>query len=84
MACKDGHLSVVSLWLLADPRIDLNKPKNDNCTPLWYASQNGHLPVVQLMFASGREIDTKTRSSTTTRQLPKKEELCTKSLGKEG
>ena len=30
--------------------------------PLWIASQNGHLPIFQLILASGREIDTKTKS----------------------
>jgi len=34
---------------------------NDQCTPLWYASQEGHLVVVQHLLASGREIDTKMR-----------------------
>jgi len=28
---------------LADPRVDSNKPRNDQATPLWFASQNGHL-----------------------------------------
>ena len=31
-------------------------------TPLWFASQDGHLFVVQLILASGREVDTKTKS----------------------
>ena len=52
---------MVSL-LLADTRIDINKPENDQGTPLWIASQNGHLQVVQLIVALGREIDTKTKS----------------------
>ena len=52
---------MVSL-LLADMRIDVNKPKNGRCTPLWIASQNGHLPVVKLILASGRHVDTKTKS----------------------
>ena len=43
-------------------RIDVNKPNNNQCSPLWFASQNGHLPIVQLILASGREVDTKTKS----------------------
>ena len=43
-------------------RIDINKPNNNQLTPLWFASQFGYLPVVQLILASGREIDTKTKS----------------------
>ena len=61
MACENGNKEVVSL-LLGDMRIDINKSDNDQCTPLWFASQNGHLPVVQLILASGREVDTKTKS----------------------
>jgi len=62
IACQEGHKEVVSL-LLADPRIDPNKPTNDQSTPLWQASQNGHLVVVQHLLASGREIDTRRRST---------------------
>ena len=60
MACQKGHKVVVSL-LLADMRIDLNKPNNQG-TPLFVASHEGHLPVVHLILASGREVDTKTKS----------------------
>jgi len=60
-ACQNGH-KVVSL-LLADPRIDPNMPINDQCTPLWFASCYGHLVVVQQLLASGREIDTRKRST---------------------
>jgi len=62
IACQNGHKEVVSL-LLADPRIDPNKPKNDQSTPLWFASKNGHLVIVQHLLASGREIDTRRRST---------------------
>jgi len=47
MACQKSVLEVVSL-LLNDPRIDINNPENDQCTPLW--------------MASGREVDTKAKS----------------------
>ena len=49
--------------MLANQRVDPNKPENDQSTPLWYACQNGHLVVVQLLLASGREIETKKRST---------------------
>ena len=62
MTCQNGHKEVVSL-LLADPRVHPNKPRNDQTTPLWSASQEGHLVVVQHLLASGREIDTRRRST---------------------
>jgi len=62
MACQEGQTNVVSL-LLADPRIDLNKQLRDQGTPLWYASQLGQLVVVQHLLASGREIDTRMKST---------------------
>ena len=49
--------------MLADARVDPNNPKETQTTPLWIACQNGHLAVVQLLLASGREIDTKMRST---------------------
>jgi len=49
--------------MLADPRVDPNQPWNDQSTPLWFACQNGHLVVVQLLLASGGEIDIKIRST---------------------
>jgi len=48
--------------LLADLRVNINKPENDRCTPLYIASQNGHLGIVQHILASGREVDTQTKS----------------------
>ena len=52
--------------MLADARVDPNKPNDRQITPLWFASQSGHLPVVQLLFASGRDIDTKMKSVSNT------------------
>ena len=37
--------------------------QNEGASPLWQASQNGHLAVVQRLLASGRNIDTKLRAS---------------------
>ena len=49
--------------MLTDLRVDHNQPRNNQSTPLWVACQNGHLAVVQFLLASGREIDTKIRST---------------------
>jgi len=62
MACQNGHRDVASL-LLVDRRVDPNKLDNDQSSPLWQASQNGHLVIVQHLLASGREIDTRRRST---------------------
>jgi len=62
MACQSGHKEVVS-QLLADPRLDPNRPTDNQTTPLWFASQNGHLVAVQQLLASGKEIDTRVRST---------------------
>jgi len=40
--------------LLADPRIDPNKPSNDGATPFFQACQNGHEQVVSLLLADPR------------------------------
>ena len=61
MTCDDQK-EVVSL-LLADPRLDPNRPTDNQTTPLWFASQNGHIVAVQQLLASGREIDTRLRST---------------------
>jgi len=53
MACENGHKEVVSL-LLADPRIDPNKPNNDGVTPFFKACRKGHKEVVLLLLADPR------------------------------
>ena len=62
MASQECRKELVSL-LLADPRIDPNKPMNNRSSPLWFASQDGHFVIVQHLLASGREIDTELRST---------------------
>jgi len=52
--------------LLADPRIDPNKPKNDGTTPFFAACENGHKEVVSLLVADPR-IDHKANINQTTR-----------------
>ena len=40
--------------LLADPRVDVNKAKNDGFTPLFMAAQNSHADVLRLLLADPR------------------------------
>ena len=56
-ACRFGHLQIVET-LLKLAMVDVNAKNTNRLTPLWIASQIGHLTVVQLILASGREIDT--------------------------
>jgi len=56
----------VTSLLLADLRVDVNLADNDHITPLWVASQRGHLAVVQRILASGREIDLKAKAKNVT------------------
>ena len=43
--------------MIQDKRVDINIPTNDNRTPIWIASQNGHTQVVQAIIQSGRQIN---------------------------
>jgi len=43
--------------LLKDPRVKVNEPENDRCSPLYWAAFNGHLDVIMWWIASGREMD---------------------------
>ena len=61
IACQNRHEEVVSI-LLADMRININQTNHNNTTPLWMTSQFGFLSMVQLFLASGREIETKTKT----------------------
>ena len=62
-ACEKGQTAVVEL-LLADWRMEaeVNRPKHNRSTPLWFASQEGHFGVVQRMLASRILVDTQTKS----------------------
>jgi len=53
MASQEGHTEVVSL-LLADMRIDGNKPRDSGATPFYIACQNCHKEVVSLLLADLR------------------------------
>jgi len=61
ISCQEGHKEAVAT-LLDDPRVSVNQPRDDNSTPLWFASQNGHLDVAQHLLASDREVHVWVRS----------------------
>ena len=42
--------------LLIEAGADLDKANNDGWTPLWIASQNGHLEVVRLLVEAGADM----------------------------
>ena len=56
MACENGHHEMVSL-LQSDMRVDVNKPDDNEVTPLNAACSNGHKEVVSLLLTDMR-IDT--------------------------
>jgi len=59
--CSLGHVSVVEV-VLKDPRVDVLLDDNNGCTPLWWASFNGHHEVIEWLVASGRDLgDTKNK-----------------------
>jgi len=43
--------------MLKDSMVKVSKPNNTGWTPLWCAAANGHLDVIKLWIASGRELD---------------------------
>ena len=48
-ACRRGHPGIVKL-LLADSRVDFQKPRNDNASPLNCAAAHGHTEIVKLIL----------------------------------
>jgi len=65
IVCQEGHKEVVSL-LLADPRIDPNKARNNGTTPFYMACQNGHKEVVLLLLTDPRIDPNKADNTGTT------------------
>ena len=57
ISCFTGNVEM-TLLLLGDPRFDPNLITGDGSTPLWFASQNGHLPIVAHLFALEVVINT--------------------------
>ena len=50
-----GHTCVREM--LKDSRVKVNEPAKNGQTPLWRAARNGHLDVIKVWIASGREMD---------------------------
>ena len=48
-------MSVVEV-LLKDPRVDITLGDRNDCSPLWYASRDGILEVIERLIASGRDL----------------------------
>ena len=46
------------LWcvMLLDPRVGITVCDNDDHSPLWMASWNGKIEVIEWLFASGRDL----------------------------
>jgi len=55
VACIRGHTSCVHL-LLKDSRVKVNEPCS-KWTPLCRAAEEGHLDIIKLWIASGKEMD---------------------------
>ena len=53
IACQEEHHEVVSL-LLANMKINVNKPTNTGATPFCFACRQGHKEVVTLLLADMR------------------------------
>jgi len=58
MASYKGHVQIVQTLLTRDD-IDVNKPTDDGCTPLYIAAQNGHVQIVQTLLTRD-DIDVNT------------------------
>ena len=54
-SCFRGTVSVVC-ELLRDPLVDIILAEDYECTPLWWASSQGHYKVIELLIASGRDL----------------------------
>jgi ankyrin repeat protein len=63
VACQFENNAVLEL-LFEDPRIDTLAFELDTlCTPLWTASHEARYSTVQLMLASGRDLDAATKTA---------------------
>ena len=51
-ACEEGKLLNVQ-WLVEKEKIDINKENENGLNPLHFASQNGHLSVVEYLISKG-------------------------------
>ena len=53
LAAAEGYLGIVEALLAADA--DVNRARDNGCTPLYILSQNGHLNVVQALLTAGAD-----------------------------
>ena len=60
IAAGRGHIDVCIRLLAANPSAVETKD-DDRCLPLWEASINGHLEVVQLLIRAGVDVDAKAK-----------------------
>jgi len=56
MACLDNEPKLVSC-LLSDERVEVNRPNLLNTTPIWFVAKFGLIEVLEVFFASRRQID---------------------------
>ena len=66
VACKNGHIEIIKLFLDSSERnIDLNARNNEGTIAFTWACRNGHKDVVQLLLDnSERNIDLNARCVT--------------------
>ena len=55
-ACRFGFASCVR-EMLKDSRVKVNEATNYGETPLWWVAYDGHVAVIKVWIASGREMD---------------------------
>ena len=55
LGCLRVQVSIVEV-LLKDPRVDITLGDRNDCSPLWYASRDGILEVIERLIASGRDL----------------------------
>lgn len=60
MACEYGRYEIIKI-ILQRPGIDVNKPTEDDCTPLWLAANEGDLKSVEYLLIFGSNIDVELR-----------------------
>lgn len=56
LTCAITQVTTLPL-LLADARVDINRPDPYGATPLWQAAFRGDVTVVRMLIASGRRFD---------------------------
>ena len=67
MAAQEGHLDVLQLLCLHGPSQEehLDKAQKAGATPLYVASQNGHLPCVEVLTDAKADLSRETFNKAT-------------------